>query len=354
MKLKLLREKMSQLGIDALLVMDELNQRYLLEYHFTDGLLLITQNSAYMVTDFRYTEEAEKLANPAFSVVAPSPRLAFILEVLQKEGVKTVGYEDETVTVCAYRKLEEQYKDYTLMPIGHALVDLREVKQEDEVALIAKAQSITDAAFAHLLTMITPNMTETEVALELEFAMRRLGAEGFAFETIAVSGDASSLPHGMPRNQTLQRGFLTMDFGAKYKGYCSDMTRTIVIGKADEDMKKLYHTVLEAQLAGIAAVRAGADCAAVDGVARGIIDNAGYKGCFGHSLGHGVGLFIHERPRLASVAKGEVLRQGQVVTVEPGIYLTGKYGCRIEDMVLVTEHGCRDFTASPKELIEIL
>ena len=145
-----------------------------------------------------------------------------------------------------------------------------------------------------------------------------------------------------------------MDFGAKYKGYCSDMTRTIVIGKADEDMKKLYHTVLEAQLAGIAAVRAGADCAAVDGVARGIIDNAGYKGCFGHSLGHGVGLFIHERPRLASVAKGEVLRQGQVVTVEPGIYLTGKYGCRIEDMVLVTEHGCRDFTTSPKELIEIL
>ena len=145
-----------------------------------------------------------------------------------------------------------------------------------------------------------------------------------------------------------------MDFGAKYKGYCSDMTRTIVIGHADAEIKHLYNTVLEAQLAGIAAVRAGADCAAVDGAARDLIDNAGYKGCFGHSLGHGVGLFIHERPRLAAVAKGEALRAGQVVTVEPGIYLTGKYGCRIEDMVLVTADGCRNFTASTKELIEIL
>ena len=354
MKLTLLREKMCALGMDAVLVTDELNQRYFLEYHFTDGLLLITKESAYMVTDFRYTEEAEKMANPAFKVVAPSPRLAFILETLKKEGIKTVGFEDESVTCATFRQMQKQYEEFTLLPLGHALVDLREIKEDGEVELMAKAQNITDAAFSHLLTMITPNMTETEVALELEFAMRRLGADGFAFETIAVSGDASALPHGMPRNERLKKGFLTMDFGAKYKGYCSDMTRTIVIGSADAEMKRLYNTVLEAQLAGIAAVREGADCAAVDGVARGIIDNAGYKGCFGHSLGHGVGLFIHERPRLAGVAKGETLKRGQVVTVEPGIYLTGKYGCRIEDMVLVTETGCVDLTHSTKELIEII
>ena len=252
MKLTLLREKMCALGMDAVLVTDELNQRYFLEYHFTDGLLLITKESAYMVTDFRYTEEAEKMANPAFKVVAPSPRLAFILETLKKEGIKTVGFEDESVTCATFRQMQKQYEEFTLLPLGHALVDLREIKEDGEVELMAKAQNITDAAFSHLLTMITPNMTETEVALELEFAMRRLGADGFAFETIAVSGDASALPHGMPRNERLKKGFLTMDFGAKYKGYCSDMTRTIVIGSADAEMK-FPHITTNSKLSAIIA-----------------------------------------------------------------------------------------------------
>ncbi|MBO5788361.1 MAG: aminopeptidase P family protein [Clostridia bacterium] len=352
-KLQKVRAAMKQAGMDALFVTDELNQRYLLEYPFTDGMLVILQDEAYMVTDFRYFEEAEKKANKAFSVVMPSPRAPFVQEVLSSHGVKTVGYESASMSCDAFARLSELYKEFSFLPCGAMLGKVREIKTPEELEKMAKAQSITDAAFTHILGMMQPSMTEIEVALELEFFMRRHGADGLAFETIAVSGDASALPHGKPRNLPLQKGFLTMDYGASYDGYCSDMTRTVVIGKADANMKTLYATVLEAQLAGIAAVKAGAEGYEVDKVARDIIDSTAYRGCFGHSLGHGVGLFIHESPRLAQSAKNIFLEVGHVVTVEPGIYVQGQYGCRIEDMVAVEENGCRDFTASPKEMIEL-
>jgi Xaa-Pro aminopeptidase len=202
---------------------------------------------------------------------------------------------------------------------------------------------------------ITPDMTEIDVAAELEYFMRKAGASGLAFDTIAVSGDASALPHGTPRNVKLRQGFLTMDFGAKYKGYCSDMTRTVVVGKATPEIKKVYNTVLSAQLAALDVIKMGADCAECDRAARELIDSVEeFKGTFGHSLGHGVGLYIHESPRLARLASGRALRAGEIVTVEPGIYLFGKYGCRIEDMVAVKENGIYNFTHSTKELIEIL
>ena len=198
-------------------------------------------------------------------------------------------------------------------------------------------------------------MTELDVAVELEYAMRKGGADSFAFETIAVSGDASALPHGTPRNVKLKKGFLTMDFGAKYQGYCADMTRTIVIGKADDEIKKLYNTVLKAQLSAIDYLKEGADCGEADKVARDIIDSVPeYKGAFGHSLGHSVGLFIHESPRLYSRGFGRKLNVGEILTVEPGIYLFGKYGCRIEDMVAIEKDGVHNFTHSTKDLIEIL
>jgi Xaa-Pro aminopeptidase len=235
------------------------------------------------------------------------------------------------------------------------LIKQRMVKLPYELERIAKAQSITDAAFKHILGFISPDVTEIDVALELEFFMRRNGAEGLAFDTIAVSGPASSLPHGVPSNCKLRRGFLTMDFGAKYDGYCSDMTRTVVIGKADDDMKKLYSTVLEAQTRALDAAASGErNCFTLDKIARDTIENAGYHGAFGHSLGHGVGMYIHEAPRLSfAVPRDRMLEVGNVVTFEPGIYLAGKYGCRIEDMAVATENGIYNFTKSPKKLLEI-
>jgi Xaa-Pro aminopeptidase len=217
---------------------------------------------------------------------------------------------------------------------------------------MARAQEITDRAFEHILGFINPDRTEIEVALELEFYMRKLGAEGIAFETIAVSGDASSLPHGVPRDVKLKKGFFTMDFGAKFNGYCADMTRTVVIGKADEDIKKVYNTVLSAQTAVLDVLGEGMLCREADKIARDIIYGAGYEGCFGHSLGHGVGMFIHESPRLASVWD-KPLEVGNIVTVEPGIYIEGKYGVRIEDMVWLTENGAVNLTKAPKDLIEM-
>lgn len=354
MNVSALRAYMSAHGLDAVIVTGERNQRYLLDYPFTDGLLLIVQDEAYMITDFRYEEEAKKHADPAFTVVCPTLRGAFITEVLEHARAHTIGYEDQTMTVAEHEAYKKKYAAYTFLPLGSAIEELRQIKTPAEIALMQKAQDITDGAFAALLGRLTPQMTELEVAYELEYQMRRLGADGFAFETIAVSGDASALPHGHPRNERLHAGFLTMDFGAQYNGYCSDMTRTVVIGRADADMRRLYRTVSEAQLAGIAAIRAGADCAETDAAARDLIEAAGYHNCFGHSLGHGVGLFIHEEPRLSSRAGGKCLRAGQVVTAEPGIYISGQYGCRIEDMLLVTEDGSRNFTHSPKDLIEIL
>ena len=354
MRLTKLRNKMAELKVDAVLVLDELNQHYLSEFAFTDGLLFITMNKAYLVTDFRYYEMALGRANKAFEVLTPDNRKEFLNKVISEEGIKTVGFEGGSVSYETYRSYSDNYP-CEFVNIGDTIEVIRQIKSADEIEKMQKAQDITDAALANLLKIITPNMTELDVAVELEYAMRKGGADSFAFETIAVSGDASALPHGTPRNVKLKRGFLTMDFGAKFEGYCADMTRTIVIGKADEEIKKLYNTVLRAQTEALNYLREGADCGEADKIARDIIDAIPeYKGAFGHSLGHSVGLFIHESPRLYSRGFGRKLNAGEILTVEPGIYLFGKYGCRIEDMVAVTKDGIHNFTHSPKDLIEIL
>ena len=350
-----IRKTLAERGIDALIVLDELNQQYLSGFAFTDGLLLITSKRAFLITDFRYFEMAQKEAFPEFEVIIPEKRTDKITEVLADDGCKTVGFEGNTVSFATYNKYKETYPTCEFVNIGSAIEEQREIKSQEEIDMMQKAQDITDAAFSHIIKNIRRDMTEIDVAAELEYFMRRSGASGFAFDTIAVSGDASALPHGTPRNVILREGFLTMDFGARLGGYCSDMTRTVVIGKANADIKKLYNTVLEAQLAGLAAIKPGADCAECDKAARDIIDSVEeYRGSFGHSLGHGVGLFVHEAPRLSKVGKGRSLRVGEIVTCEPGIYLFGKYGCRIEDMVAVAENGIYNFTHSTKELIEIL
>ena len=351
-KLVKLRSKMKEIGIDAVIVLDELNQHYLCEFAFTDGFLLITQEKAYIVTDFRYYEMALKSANKNFEVLTPEDRTEFLNKALAEENCKKVGFEGGSVSYDVYRRYCEKHPHLVFENIGDTIELIRQIKDSVEIEKMQKAQDITDKAFSHILKVINRDMTELDVAVELEYAMRKNGASAFAFDTISVSGDASALPHGTPRNVKLRDGFLTMDFGAKYDGYCSDMTRTIVIGKADAEIRKVYNTVLSAQLAALDYLKEGADCGEADKIARDIID-AEYKGTFGHSLGHSVGLFIHESPRLYSRGFGRKLRVGEILTVEPGIYLFGKYGCRIEDMVAITEKGIHNFTHSTKELIEI-
>ncbi len=353
-KLEKLRTKMKEQGIDALLVYDELNQRYLSEFAFSDGFLLITASNAYLVTDFRYHEMATKAVSADWQIHIPSDRHAFLSKVFADENIKSVGFEGGFLSYERYRYYVEKYTAQRFVDIGDMVEVIRQIKLPQEIEKMQKAQDITDKAFSHILKMLRPNMTELEVAVELEYAMRRAGADGFAFDTIAVSGDASALPHGTPRNVKLRPGFLTMDFGAKFDGYCSDMTRTVVIGNADADIKRLYNTVLSAQLEALDYLKEGCDAGEADKVARDIIDSVPeFNGAFGHSLGHSVGLFIHERPSLSRKAFGRKLRVGEILTVEPGIYLFGKYGCRIEDMVEITKTGIYNFTHSTKELIEI-
>lgn len=353
-KLLKLRNRMKEESLDAVIIFDELNARYLSEYAFTDGYLCISQNEAQLVTDFRYYEAALAAANPDFTVLNPVSREETLKKFLADNNVKRIGFEGESVTFGLYKRYQDKYPELEFVSIKNMIEKLRCIKTPEELKKMQAAQDITDKAFSHLLSIIKPDMTEIDVAAELEYIMRKLGADGPAFDTIAVSGKASSVPHGTPRNVKLEKGFLTMDFGAKFDGYLSDMTRTIVIGKADEDIKKLYNTVLTAQVKALEFLRAGVDAGEADKVARDIIDSyPEFKGTFGHSLGHSIGLFVHEAPGLSKKSFGIKLLEGQVTSVEPGIYLFGKYGCRIEDMVAIEKDGIHNFTHSPKEMIEI-
>ena len=341
---------------DGAIISSELNSRYLSGFDYTDGYLLVLPEKAYLLADFRYIEAARASVTDFEVVLTERGMLPAIDKIAKENGISSLLIEEETVSCAELGRMKEALTGITLsFGASELLIEQRQVKDASELELIAKAQSITDAAFEHILGFITPDKTELEVALELEFFMRSRGAEGVAFDTIAVSGTSSSLPHGVPADKKLSKGFLTMDFGAKYKGYCSDMTRTVVIGKADGEMKKVYNTVLSAQLAALERICEGIGCREADKIARDVITDAGYGPCFGHSLGHSVGMFIHETPSLSPKSKeGTALRRGNVVTVEPGIYIEGKYGVRIEDLVAIDLDGSvRNFTKSPKQLIEI-
>ena len=347
-------------NFDAAIISSELNQRYLCDFPFTDGYILVTQEQSYIITDFRY-EEAIKKTVSGFTVLSPdNSRIDCIAELLSNSNAKCVAVEDDAVSLSEFNIFSKKLNSIATLKEGASslLLSQRAIKLDYEIERIKKAQSITDSAFSYIVDFISQNkntVTERDIALELDYFMQKNGAECPAFETIAVSGDASSLPHGVPRNEKLKNGFLTMDFGAKYNGYCSDMTRTVVIGKADEEIKKVYNTVLLAQKTALEQIRGSMPCRDADAIARDIIDKAGYKKAFGHSLGHGVGMFIHEKPNLSPRSDEKLLLQaGNVVTVEPGIYLEGKFGCRIEDMILINpDSSVYNFTESIKDLIEI-
>ncbi len=346
-----LRELHAALQVDALLLTSELSIRYAMGFPLSDAWALITPDAAYLLTDFRYEEEAKSKLDSSISVVTPPSFFEFLSDVFATEHLARIGYEDTTLSCADFSALTEKLS-FCAVPIGSKIQDLRAVKDAEETEAIKKAQEITDKAFSHILSSLTPTMTEIDVVLELEFFMRRMGADAIAFPTIAVSGSGSALPHGTARNIPLSRGFLTMDFGASYNGYASDMTRTVVLGSATAEMKRLYDTVREAQRLGMEIIREGVSAADVDKVARDYIDREGYHKLFGHSFGHGVGLEIHENPRLSRTS-GDILRAGNVVTAEPGIYRMGEYGCRIENLGVVTKGGFLCFTQSTTDLIEL-
>ena len=351
-KLNQFRNELDIFGLDCSVIYDELNIHYLSDFAFSDGLLVITKTDAYLLTDFRYFEMAVNNANKEFKVLTPENIFDETVNLITSHSCKTVGIEGNFVSKNEYDKLQKALQGIVVSDLGNIIEKMREIKSDEELTFISQAQEITDKAFSHVLSIMNTSMTENDVACEIEYALKKNGADAFAFDTIAVSGKSSALPHGTPKNIKLQKGFLTMDFGAKFKGYCADMTRTVVIGKADTEMKKLYDTVLKAQASALEYIRYGADCGIADKIARDIIDES-YKGAFGHSLGHSVGLYIHESPRLSKRNFGTQMQVNNIFTVEPGIYLYGKYGCRIEDLVCVKQDGSVNFTHSTKEIIEI-
>ncbi len=351
-KIKILQKKFPE-NADAFFSADEKTVLYLTGFAMTDGALFVTRNDAFLYVDFRYIEAAKSEACNCRVVMPKENFFGEINSVIAERGIKNIGFEENKVSVSAMDIYKEKINAESFVKMGAVITTMAQIKSEYEMDLIAHAESIGDAAFAEVLPMITYDMTEIDVALELEYRMRKHGAQGTSFDTICVSGKASSRPHGVPRPVKLERGFLTMDFGCIYKGYCSDMTRTVCIGTPDAQMKKVYDTVLRAQKEACDFIHGGCDCGEADSVARNIINEAGFAGRFGHSLGHSLGIYIHEKPVLSPKAFGQKLTVGHVFSVEPGIYIEGEYGVRIEDVMQIRESGPLNITKSPKELIVI-
>ena len=345
-------EQLENHGLDALLVLSEPNRLYVTGFQASDGAALVTKAGSWFFTDSRYIEAAQRTVTGAqvLENTAQRPVVDLVNEALEQSGARRVGYEEDRTTVAAYRRLKEKLRG-ELAPAGEVLAKLRAVKDGGEIETMTAAQRIAEAAFAEVLNFIRPGRTEQEIAAFLQYQMLLRGAERMSFDPIVVSGPNTSMPHGVPTEKTVAAGdFITMDFGCVYRGYCSDMTRTVAVGHVTEEMEKVYQIVLQAQAAGIAAARAGVPGSAIDAAGRKVIADAGYGPYFGHSFGHSVGVEIHESPN-AAPSNHQPMPAGAVVSAEPGIYLPGRFGVRIEDVIVLTEDGCRDITLAPKELL---
>lgn len=336
----------------AVLIYTPVNRRYLTGFPSSLGYLLMTSAGNKLFVDGRYFEAAKKKAVDT-EVVLFKKIIPELNDELKKQGIKKLLIETEVeYSFYAALKAKLEVKVTPSGALSDKLLSLRSVKRKEETDSVIAAQRIAEKAFDDILQFIKVGVTEKEIAALLEYKMKQYGAEGIAFETIAVSGANSSLPHGVPTEKRVEEGdFVTMDFGAVINGYCSDMTRTVAVGHATDEMIKVYNTVLAANENVIRIVKAGTVCKDADAAARDIITGAGFGEFFGHSTGHGVGLMIHERPNLSPTAENIKLRSGQIVTDEPGIYIPGKFGVRIEDMLLVRKNDCKNLTKAPKQLI---
>lgn len=337
--------------VDALMITSEPNRQYATGFHSTAGIAVVTADKAWFFTDSRYIEAAANAITGAEVLIVDREETYSkrINQVITDNDVRTLGFEDERVTYSEFLEWTEKLTS-KLQPAQKLLTDLRSVKSREDLNGLILAQRIAEKAFEEILPLISSAVTEKELAAELIYKMMRNGADDKSFDPIVVSGIRSSMPHGVPTDAPIGKGFLTIDFGAKLGGWCSDTTRTVCVGLPDDEMVKIYDTVLNAQLAGIAAARAGVRGCDIDGAARRVIDDAGYGKYFGHGFGHSLGLEIHEPPNAAASNEREI-PEGAVISAEPGIYIPGRYGVRIEDVLYITKDGCENITNLPKQLL---
>lgn len=350
-RLSAFRSKMIDLKIDGALITKRENYMYLSGFSGSSANLLITGKKAYLLTDFRYIEQSTRQA-PLFEIVQHKQDIIdTIFEIVNSESLKRLGFEDESASYATYKSFSEKFANTELLGIGSIIEDLRSIKDAQEIETINKAVQIADGALLHVLPLIKPGITELDIAAELEYKMKKLGASGASFETIVASGLRSSMPHGIASEKRLELGdAITMDFGAMYNHYCSDITRTVFLGQPDKKLIEIYNIVLNAQLTSLEGAKMGRIGKEVDKIARDIIYENGYEGKFGHGLGHGLGLEIHESPRL-SVGGNKILRNNMAVTIEPGIYVEGLGGVRIEDTIIIKDENPIVLTKSTKDLI---
>ncbi len=341
------------MGLDAILVTERVNYCYLTGFTGTRGYLLVSGSDACLFTDFRYTQQAVEQTGGLDVKEIGSRWVEDMHRYLTEKKIRELGLEKEYISYQLYSLFHEKWPDINVRPEEKLTASLRVIKDDGEVRAIQQSVDLADQAFQYILGELKPGLREKDIELKLEYFMRSAGAKGSAFDIIVASGERGALPHGVASDKEMKQGeMVTMDFGCILHGYCSDITRTVFLGKAGKREKEIYRLVQEGQKMGVAAVRPGIRGEEADDVVRDFFAAAGHKAHFGHGLGHGVGMEVHEAPRLAPGAK-EVLQPGMVVTVEPGIYIQGFGGVRIEDMVLVTEEGCRILTKSSKDLIEL-
>ena len=336
---------------DGLLLTSCYSRHYGAEFDISEGVAIVTKAGCRYFTDSRYIESAENNLK-GFEVICVDKigYIKLINNAIADFGVSTLGFEEDYLTVAEFRHYEENL-NAKLIPMHKEISGFRSTKEDWELDLMRKAQAITDKAFAEVLPRLKVGMTELELQAELIYCLYKNGATGLAFDPIVVSGPNTSMPHGVAGERVIAEGdFVTMDFGASYMGYCADMTRTVAVGFATEEMEKIYNTVLEAQLAGLEISKAGVPGKDIDGAARKVITDAGYGEYFGHGYGHSLGLQVHESPS-PNGRNENPMPVGAVASAEPGIYLPGKFGVRIEDVVIFREDGCENITASPKNLI---
>jgi Xaa-Pro aminopeptidase len=345
-----LKEAISLKGIDNFLVSKPENQVYLTGFPSSNCHLIFTRENNFLLTDFRYIEAARELS-PLYNIILIDAEIT-LFSFLKEMGLKELAIEESYITYKEYKRLQEEV-GCSLVPGDGIVEDIRVIKDAAEIEAIKKAQNIADKGFLHMINYLKPGIREREAALELEIFLRKEGALALSFDTILISGTRTSLPHGTPTDKYLEEGdFVTMDFGCVVGGYCSDMTRTVALGKVSHEQREVNEIVLEAQRAGCSAIKAGVSCKDADKACRDIISQKGYGEFFGHGTGHGVGMEVHEKPTLNS-RSAETLKENMVVTIEPGIYLPQKFGVRIEDLAIVTASGIINLVESEKELIII-